>query len=106
MKMTFDQKLITGFLVCVLILSGIAIFSFKNSEKFVASNAWVDHTNQVLHEFDQILISSVDAETGERGYIITGDQNYLEPFNNSKSQLADHVDKVTALTKDNPAQQK
>ena len=70
MKMTLDRKILLGFIACALILFGVAIFSFKNSEKFIASNAMVDHTNQVLYEFDQILISSIDAETGTRGFII------------------------------------
>ena len=49
---------------------------------------------------------SVDAETGERGYIITGDPIYLEPFNASRFQLEEHLKKVKQLTVDNPAQQK
>src|ERR1700712_1484328 len=106
MKMTLGRKILTGFIVCGLILLGVAIFSFRNSEKFIASNAWVDHTNQVLNEFGQILALSVDAETGARGFVITGDEKYLEPFTNANSQIFEHVDRVRESTKDNPDQQK
>jgi len=44
-KMTLDRKILTGFIACALILFGVAFFSFKNSEKFIASNALVDQTN-------------------------------------------------------------
>ena len=104
--MTLDRKILTGFIACAVILVGVAIFSFKNSEKFKASNAWVDHTNQVLFEFQQILISSVDAETGVRGFVITGDGSFLEPYANAIKRSVEHLDKVKELTKDNPTQQK
>jgi CheY-like chemotaxis protein/CHASE3 domain sensor protein len=106
MKMTLGRKILIGFLACALIFFGVAIFSFKNSEKFIASNAWVDHTNQVLNEFEQILVYSVDAETGARGFVITGDNNYLEPFTAATSKIREHLDKVRELTQDNPIQQK
>jgi signal transduction histidine kinase/DNA-binding response OmpR family regulator/CHASE3 domain sensor protein len=104
--MTLATKILTGFIACALILFGVAVFSFKNSEKFIASNAWVDHTNQVLYEFEQILVYSIDAETGTRGFVITGDESFLEPFSNANTKAAEHLDKVKELTKDNPSQQK
>jgi len=106
MKMTLDRKILIGFIACALILFGVAIFSFKNSEKFIASNAMVDHTNQVLHEFEQILISSIDAETGVRGFVISGDENALQYFTNANTIAVEHLDKVKELTKDNLNQQK
>src|SRR5471030_3251249 len=99
MKMTLGRKILIGFIACALILFGVAIFSFKNSEKFVASNAWVDHTNQVVYEFQQVLIATIDAETGMRGFVITGDDNYLEPFLSGNLKAVEHLDKVKELTK-------
>jgi CHASE3 domain sensor protein len=104
--MTLNRKILIGFIACALILVGVAIFSYKNSAKFIASNVWVDHTNQVLSEFNQILVFTINAETGTRGYVITGDENSLEPFFNANTKAAEHLDKVKELTKDNPIQQK
>ena len=104
--MTLGRKILIGFIACALILVGVAIFSFKNSEKFIASNAMVEHTNQVLSEFNQILVFNIDAETGERGYVITGDTNFLEPYSNAYTKVVEHLGKVKELTKDNPDQQK
>ena len=105
MKLTLGRKILMGFIGCALILFAVAVFSYKNNEKFIASNAWVDHTNQVMYEFEQILVYSVDAETGTRGFVITGDENYLEPFTNASSKLFEHLEKVKDLTIDNPTQQ-
>ncbi|SHN00345.1 Signal transduction histidine kinase [Flavobacterium xinjiangense] len=104
--MTLGRKIVIGFSACAVVLLAVAIFSFKNSEKFVASNALVNHSNEVLSQFDQILISSIDAETGIRGYVITGEENYLKPFLSSKTKIIEQLAKVKELTKDNPNQQK
>ena len=103
--MTLGRKIVIGFIACAVVLSGVAVFSFKNSEKFVASNTLVNHSNQVLYEFEQILMSSVDAETGVRGYVITGDDDFLKHFTTANSKAIEKLEKVKQLTKDDPNQQ-
>ncbi len=105
MKMTLTKKILLGFVSCAIVLLAVAVFSFKNSEQFMDTNRWVNHTHQVLYEFEQVIINAVDAETGERGYLITGDESYLEPFNNSKTHWFAHIDSTRILTADNPVQQ-
>jgi len=104
--MTLDKKILIGFIACAVILFGVGIFSYKNSEKFIASNSLVDQTNKVLYEFSQILTAITDAETGNRGYIITGDEAHLEHFINAESIIGEHIIKVKELTKDNTVHQK
>ncbi|RBN51346.1 response regulator [Flavobacterium psychrolimnae] len=104
--MNLGRKIIIGFIACAIVLFCVAIFSFKNTEKFVASNNLVNHSNQVLYEFEQILKSSIDAETGVRGYIITGDAIFLTPFSTANSKIIEKIEKVKELTKDNSTQQK
>ncbi len=104
--MTLNKKILVGFIACALILLGVAIFSYKNSQKFIASNDLVNQTNKVLYEFSQILTATTDAETGNRGFVITGDDNYLENYINAEKNAIEHLDKVRNLTKDNPIQQK
>ena len=106
MNLTIGRRILIGFIGCALILVGVAIFAFKNSAKFITSNDSINHTNQVLFEFEQILVTSIDAETGTRGFIITGDRNFLKPFINANAKGVEHLDKVKELTKDNPNQQK
>ncbi|MFE3868850.1 response regulator [Flavobacterium sp. LS2P90] len=106
MEMTLGKKIVVGFAACAVVLVVVAIFSFKTSEKFVASNVLVNHSNQVLYEFEQILMSSVNAETGVRGYVITGNDNFLESFSSSKAKSTELLAKVKELTKDNSNQQK
>jgi CheY-like chemotaxis protein/CHASE3 domain sensor protein len=106
MKSTLSQKIQAGFILSTLILIVAAVLSFRNSEKFNATNQMVKHTQEVLYEFEQVLVSCVNAETGERGYIITGAENYLEPYNKAKNELFVHIRKIKNLTTDNQEQQK
>ncbi len=104
--MTLTKKMLLGFTACGLILFGVAIFSLKNSENFIASNVCVDHSNQVLNEFEQILIATIDAETGVRGFVISGDENSLQHFTTANTRAVEHLAKVKELTKNDLNQQK
>jgi len=104
--MTLDRKILIGFIACAVILFGVGIFSYKNSEKFIASNTLVDQTNKVLYEFSQILSTITDAESSNRGYIITGDEAHLETSTNAERSISEHLDKVKELAQDNTIRQK
>ncbi|MET0759797.1 MAG: CHASE3 domain-containing protein, partial [Flavobacterium sp.] len=106
MKMTLGRKIIIGFAACAVVLIAVAIFTFKNSEKYIASNSMVNHSNLVLSEFEQILVSSVDAESGTRGFVITGNDDFLQSYSEANSKVMEHLNKARELTKDNPNQQK
>jgi len=104
--MTLNRKILIGFISSALILLGVSIFCFKNSEKIIASNAMVDQTNKTLYEFGQLQSAITDAESGNRGFVITGDDKYLEFFFNADESASEHLNKARDLTKDNPIQQK
>jgi CHASE3 domain sensor protein len=104
-KITLGRKILIALFACTIIFIGLAVIILKNSEKFTSSNNLVDHTNKVLNEFQRLQVATVDLETGNRGFIITGDERYLEPFSVAGNNLSDHLEKVKELTKDNPVQQ-
>jgi len=106
MKITVDKKILAGVIFCSIILLSIPVISWYNSEKFKEANQWVNHTHEVLYEFEQVLNYCIDAETGERGFIITGHGKNLAPYTNATSRIFEHLDKANELTKDNPRQQK
>jgi len=59
----------------------------------------------VLEELDLVLIGTLNTETGARGFLITGDPAYLEPYNSGKEETLSHLRRVKELTADNPTQQ-
>ena len=102
--MTLGKKILVGFILCGAVLFGVAIYTFNNSERFVESNEWVEHTQEVINEFSELKIRVVDAETGGRGYIITGNETFLEPYVSARANIYDHLFRLRELTVDNVAQ--
>jgi CheY-like chemotaxis protein/CHASE3 domain sensor protein/putative methionine-R-sulfoxide reductase with GAF domain len=106
MNISLDKKIIAGFIICAFVLLLAAVLTFTNSGKFTETNDLVNHTHEVLSELDEILITCLDAETGARGFVITGDEGYLTPFSHAKVNLFEHLRAARSLTRDNSAQQK
>ncbi len=106
MKLTLDKKILLGFSICSFVLLLVVAMSFNNSEKLVITNQWVTHTQDILYELEQVLVYSIDAENAARGFVISGNDDFLQPFFNSKLSLSDHTNKIIELTRDNPVQQR
>ena len=69
------------------------------------SDYWVDHTRDVISNNQQLFSDIKVAESAERGYIITGDPSYLEPYQHSSDDIPRTINQLTQLTSDNPRQQ-
>jgi CHASE3 domain sensor protein len=70
-----------------------------------ADNQKIVHSHEVIDALDELLSSTQDAETGQRGFLLTGDEKYLEPYNNVASTLPSQIDRIAQLTSDDPTQQ-
>ena len=103
--MTFDKKILAGFISCSVVLLVVAVISFKNSEKFLSTNLSVNHTHRVLYEFEQILLRTVDAESGVRGFVLSGRESFLDLYAESRKAVFDHIDNTRRLMEDRDARQ-
>ncbi|WP_394246213.1 CHASE3 domain-containing protein [Vibrio profundi] len=88
-------------LVLMVFLSFIAITS-SNSQ--VSSNAMVDHTHKVIQQAMKIEAAAVDMETGMRGYLLAGKDEFLAPYVNGQASFSTHTSKLKQTVSDNPAQ--
>ena len=105
MKINVSMKLYAGFAVALAILLVISIVAYKGTTSLVNNQGDVTHTHEVLGGLEVIVGSLKDAETGQRGYLITGEDRYLEPYTAGIAIIDGEVDRVASLTSDNPAQQ-
>ncbi len=103
---TFGRRLAAGFGLAGLTLVAIAAVSYRNSDALLANEQWVTHTQQVRTDIAELLLQMTNAETGQRGYIITGNDSYLEPYQSALAKIRAAVEDVRALTSDNPLQQR
>ncbi|WP_439124956.1 MAG: response regulator [Pseudomonas rhizophila] len=65
---------------------------------------WVGHTDRVINNANEALKLSVDLETGMRGYLLTGDEHFLDPYEVAKPRIAVALETLLELTADNPIQ--
>jgi methyl-accepting chemotaxis protein len=87
-------------LTCVLM--GVALL---NNGKLRDTVNWNTHTYQVLAESNSMLLNMVNIETGMRGFVAGGNENFLEPFTKGSQTFGVAFEKAKSLTSDNPAQQ-
>ena len=105
---TLTRKAVVNcaFAIALLIFAFIGWLAYQNTAAVKESDYWVSHTHTVIEELDALRSSLTDAETGERGFIITGDEGYLEPYNHALAMIQGQRKSLRDLTKDNPLQQK
>ena len=69
------------------------------------SRQWVDHTWEVIAQVERIMSLAKDAETGSRGYMLEGEDRFLDPYRNAVLSLPEALNTFKQLTADNPVQQ-
>jgi CHASE3 domain sensor protein len=96
----------TGFVAAMMILVLIGWFGYRNLTGMRDATDRVAHTYQVIVKLDELFTDLLDAETGQRGFIIMGNQEYLEPYNSALGQVDQDLATLKNLTADKPGQQK
>ncbi len=94
-----------GFILAVLSSGAIAFWAYQSTRHLIASSAWVTHTDEVLRELEGTLGAVTQAETAERGFILTGNDSYLQSHSQTVSEISDHLASLQRLTGDNSQQQ-
>jgi len=95
-----------GFVAAAIILVFAGSESYRNTTRFAESADLQKHTYEVLRTLDATKALLVDAETGQRGYLLTGDETYLDTYRVSIKNLDQVTGHLKDLTSDNPNQQK
>ncbi len=94
------------FLISTILLIISLVASLYSTRELVDSSKLVNHTNEVLIEAENLISCMKDAETGQRGYVITMDRIFLEPYNKAHEKAELTYTHIKELTIDNPVQQK
>jgi PAS domain S-box-containing protein len=90
--------------VSILLIS--ILLSFQRFNELKVANAWNVHTYRVLLETSNVIRGLVDIQTSARGFLQTGDENYLDTFRSGQSQYDEHYKNALLLTRDSAIQQK
>ena len=99
-----ERKLAIGFLSATVLAAVLGYGSYREVGNFLDSDRRVDHTREVLDEIRELNVTVTQAEMAQRGYSITGDAYFLQPYQANSKELPGRLDRLATLVADNPAQ--
>ncbi|MBV8465797.1 MAG: CHASE3 domain-containing protein, partial [Burkholderiales bacterium] len=103
---TFGRRLGLGLFIKAVLLTIIGIIGHLSVTQLIDTGEWVTHTHQVLEHIATISSELKDAETGQRGYLLTGEDSYLEPYIAAVDAAPKNLRELRDLTADNSEQQR
>ncbi len=108
MKFNFPlaPRTAAGFVIAAVAVAITATLSYFSLQSTASSERSLTRTVEVLTQLQTVLSTVKDAETGQRGYLLTGRDSYLEPYTLAKGALGGEIKALQELTADNPVQRK
>lgn len=104
MQSQSNKNITGGFGISLLILLISSVASFISIRQLINSSHWVTHTHKVIQMLEEILSNTKDAETGQRGFLLTHDVTYLAPYNGTFEKVSSTFDEIDKMMTDNPEQ--
>jgi len=98
MKLHFEKRVRLGLVLMALVLLILGVFSFTSTQRLINTARLLSHATRIINNAEQVIKGIIDVETGQRGYVITGDTAFLEPFNKSPAILQSHLKILDSLT--------
>ncbi|SMC69157.1 response regulator [Pedobacter africanus] len=105
-KKSIKNNLRIGLGLSLLVLFITSLASYISIKNLIRSGEMVAHSNEVMTKLDGVISTLKDAETGQRGYLLTGEKDFLAPYVGAKQNALYLLDEVGKETRDNPVQQK
>jgi PAS domain S-box-containing protein len=97
-RWSLNAKITAGFAAALAILAAAEFISYRSADQLIQTSRQVSHTQQVLESLENILVTVDDAETGQRGYLLTGKESYLEPYEAARDRLSSVLATLDELT--------
>jgi PAS domain S-box-containing protein len=97
-------RVLAFFLVVLAVFASAALLSVRNINKDVASSDWVNHTHAVILEAEGLRSDLYIGDGAAHTFVVTGDARDRRTSNEALSDVADHLDILTALTRNEPPQ--
>ncbi len=105
-RLPLPPKTLIGFLLAVVAVAIIALLCYQSLQTTTQSAANLTRTIEVLGRVQGLLTTLIDAETGQRGFLLTGEESYLTPYTDAKDALPDEIKTLRALFVDRPEQRR
>ncbi|MDJ0763679.1 MAG: response regulator [Myxococcota bacterium] len=104
--MKLRTQILGGYFLIFVFMIIIAVVMSQSIGSLVDTSQWVSHTHEVISEARSIEKLMVDMETGQRGFLITGEEAFLDPYEQGKRDYTKTLAHLRSLVTDNPPQLK
>lgn len=104
MKKIVFPKTSTSMLLAVMVVGVLFFINDQNFTKSTAATSQVTEYTQTLSKLNKLQAQLIDAETGQLGYLLTGDERYLEPYINAAKEINLTLDSIAKLVSSEPEQ--
>jgi methyl-accepting chemotaxis protein len=104
-RWSVGRQLGLSWTLAILVVGGFIALAITSTRDFMLASRLTHHTHEVLGVLDGIVSSAQDVEVGYRGFLLTGEESYLEPFADAQARLTGDLKHLSQLVSDNPGQQ-
>ncbi|GAB3906035.1 response regulator [Mucilaginibacter boryungensis] len=104
LKFSFRNQVLLGFIISLILVFGVFYFSYNSIDQLKDDQSRVSHTEAVIQTANKVQLLLLDGETGQRGYIATSRENFLDPYTKSIFQVSDAIQTLANMVNDSPAQ--
>jgi len=104
-QISIEHKIMWGLAASLVMLLAVGVISFRSVQELSQSGEWVSHTEKVISEVEAGRAIITDAETAQRGYLLTGDDIFLKDSQEAQSRVGGWYREIHDSTLDNPQQQ-
>jgi PAS domain S-box-containing protein len=105
-RWSLNTRITAGFAAALLILAITEFVSYRTTDGLIKASRQVVHTEQVVEALDNLLITLHVAQTGQRGYLLTGRESYLETYEAARKRLSTVLTYLDKLKPDDSARQR
>jgi len=100
-----QKRLLVGFLLALAAQAGAGVLLQRDNAAYRATQNHLARAHEVTEALQQFLASAEDAETGQRGYVLTGDPSYLKPYDQAQSEIFQRLQRLEDLAADDATRQ-
>lgn len=104
MKLNLKTRLLLPNIIALLLMLIISVVVFFNINSLLYNSSKVEHTYKVIDDGNKLLMYMIDQETGMRGYSVTGEEDFLDPYKKGSSNFSSLIIQLQITVEDNPIQ--
>jgi PAS domain S-box-containing protein len=101
-----DRPFSNGIVISIALIAAAFVLSsvlmYQNTHHLILDASAVERSNELLDCLDDLISTVKDAETGQRGYLITGEASYLEPYHTAVEELRGKIEHLKQMAEDDP----